>query len=156
KKEKSISLHLFMVVLLLLGLLQPSLALAENSVNREDGNLEETLIEEVDESVETEGTMEERKESTEEEESKDETSSEEQSESTEVENNLAKVDSEGEELIQKVQTFQAQAIDDIISDVYLDGNEVSIDNNETDLVIHVTEEDVMLHLINIYDTDGDL
>src|SRR5699024_9120623 len=68
----------------------------------------------------------------------------------------AKVDSEGEELIQEVQTFQAQAIDDIISDVYLDGNEVSIDNNETDLVIHVTEEDVMLHLINIYDTDGDL
>src|SRR5699024_12107845 len=35
------------------------------------------------------------------------------------------------------------------------GNEVS-QGGETDLVINVTEEDVSLHLINVYDAEGDL
>src|SRR5699024_3535126 len=89
-------------------------------------------------------------------------SSEEQLEETEVEDDAEQEMVSGDqEFIQEVQEldirpFQTQDINDIISDVYLDGNEVSIDNNETDLVIHVTEEEVMLYLINVYDTDGDL
>ena len=53
RKIKLKSLHVFMTMLLLLGLLQPSLALAADSTNVNDGN-EEEIMEEVEMFEETE------------------------------------------------------------------------------------------------------